>query len=47
MLTLEEQERLACIQGDLAKAELLDALIDALGLAPKYEPSQEEGSTCD
>lgn len=29
MLTLEEQERLAYIQGDLAKAELLAALMDA------------------
>lgn len=47
MLTLEEQDRLAYIQGDLAKAELLDALIDAQDPAPKYEPSQEEGSTCD
>ncbi len=29
MLTPEEQERLAYIQGDLAKAELLQALLDA------------------
>lgn len=48
MLTLEEQERLAYIQGDVAKAELLAALIDTLDPPPpKYEPSQEEGSTCD
>ncbi len=36
MLTPEEQERLAYIQGDLAKAELLQALLDA----------QEEAQAC-
>lgn len=48
MLTLEEQERLAYIQGDLAKAELLQALLDAEDEIRRGESDAEhEGSTCD
>lgn len=45
-LTAEEQERLAYIQGDLAKAELLAALIDAedaaSGMAQEMADSDED-----
>lgn len=40
-LTLEEQERLAYIQGDLDKAELLAALIDS------QDPPEDEESEID
>jgi hypothetical protein len=52
-LTHEEQERLAYIQGDLAKAELLQALLDAedeirKGKSDLFDAHVEhEGSTCD
>jgi hypothetical protein len=48
VLTPEEQERLAYIQGDLAKAELLQALLDAEDEIRKGGNEVEhEGSTCD
>ncbi len=47
MLTLEEQERLAYIQGDLAKAELLQALLDAEDEIRGGNEVEHEGSTCD